>query len=50
MNYKWCRTKQKNGITEGYNWDIGPTASQFMFIDADEDDRATQVSPTPLEQ
>jgi len=48
MNYKLCRTKQKNGITEGYNWDIGPTPSQFMFTD--EDDRATRVSPTPFEQ
>jgi len=43
-----CRAKQKNGITEVYNWDIGPTPSQFMFTD--EDDRATRVSPTPLEQ
>lgn len=48
MNYKWCRTKQKNGITEGYNWDIGSTPSQFMFTD--EEDRATRVLPTPFEQ
>jgi hypothetical protein len=47
MNYTWCRTKQKNGITEAYNWDGGPSPSQFMITD--EYDRTTQVSQTPLE-
>jgi len=40
--------KTKEWYNRRYNWDIGPTPSQFMFTD--KDDRTTRVLPTPSEQ